>query len=176
MNQARRAPAPSRRSAPGGTPSAAMVFTLGDGQIGARPSIASGGGRLTLSHRRTRATLAGGPGRPYPVGGGPGLPPAVHEAWLALPSCSSAHVRWRGCRRRNLGGTPPRLGALLEVYAQVNASGRQRRLVVCKTVGLAYVGSNPTPATTYNLSSTVMRRDHHRWLEGAVRESARPLR
>jgi hypothetical protein len=31
---------------------------------------------------------------------------------------------------RNLGGTVPRAGAALEVYAQVNASGRQGRLVV----------------------------------------------
>jgi len=75
------------------------------------------------------------------------VPPAVTEAWLALPSCSSAHVRWRGCCRRNLGGTPPRLGALLEVYAQVKDSARRGRVAVCKTVGLAYVGSNPTPAT-----------------------------
>jgi hypothetical protein len=75
------------------------------------------------------------------------VPPAVPEAWLALPGCGSAHVRWRGCCRRNLGGTPPRPGALLEVYAQVKGSARLRRVAVCKTVGLAYVGSNPTPAT-----------------------------
>jgi hypothetical protein len=35
---------------------------------------------------------------------------------------------------------------------------------VCKTVGSAYVGSNPTPATTYNASSSGMRPDHRRWL------------
>ena len=133
----------------GDTPSAAMVFTLGDGQIGARPSIASGGSRLILSHRRTPGGSRRGPGETLSCGRRPwAVPPAVLEAWLALPSCSSAHVRWRGCCRRNLGGTPPRLGALLEVYAQVKGSARQRRVSVCKTVGLAYVGSNPTPATT----------------------------
>ena len=104
-----------------------MVFTLGDGQIGARPSIASGGGRLILSHRRTPGGSRRGPGETLSCGRRPwAVPPAVPEAWLALPSCSSAHVRWRGCCRRNLGGTPPRLGALLEVYAQVKAAlGRE---------------------------------------------------
>ena len=53
-----------------------------------------------------------------------------------------------GCGRRNLGGTPLRPGALLEVYAQVKGNARKRRVAVCKTVGLAYVGSNPTPATS----------------------------
>src|ERR1700733_3284211 len=36
----------------------------------------------------------------------------------------------------------------------------------CKTFGSAYVGSNPTPATTYNASSSGMRPDHRRWLLG----------
>ena len=69
-------------------------------------------------------------------------------AWLALPSRRSTSVRRRGAAGRNLGGTPPSAGALLEVYAQVKGSARQRRVSFCKTVGLAYVGSNPTPATT----------------------------
>src|ERR1017187_7978649 len=60
-----------------------MVFTLGDGQIGARPSIASGGGRLILAKDAPRAALAGGPARPYPVGGGPGLcrPQFLRHGW-----------------------------------------------------------------------------------------------
>ena len=46
-------------------------------------------------------------------------------------------------------------------FAQVRALSPE----VCKTVGSAYVGSNPTPATTYNPSSSGMRRDHRRWLQ-----------
>jgi hypothetical protein len=49
---------------------------------------------------------------------------------------------------RNLGGTVPRAGAPLEVYAQFKGSGRHGRVAACKIVGLAYVGSNPTPATS----------------------------
>jgi hypothetical protein len=42
-----------------------------------------------------------------------------------------------------------------------------------KTVGSAYVGSNPTPATTYNASSSGMRPDHRRWLRGLRADPSR---
>ena len=45
-----------------------------------------------------------------------------------------------------------------------------------KTVGSAYVGSNPTPATAYNPSSSSARRDHRRWLQGRGAEPVHPLR
>ena len=77
------------------------------------------------------------------------MPSAGSWAWLALPSSRSAHMRGRGAAGRNLDGTPPPEATLLAVYPQISGSGWRRRVTACKTVGLAYVGSNPTPATTH---------------------------
>jgi len=49
---------------------------------------------------------------------------------------------------RNLDGTPSPLGRRPEEYGQVSGGRSGAWMAVCKTVGLAYVGSNPTPATT----------------------------
>ena len=46
-----------------------------------------------------------------------------------------------------LGMSPDRLVGP-PTSSQVTAHGEARIVTVCKTVGLAYVGSNPTPATT----------------------------
>jgi hypothetical protein len=51
-----------------------------------------------------------------------------------------------------------------------------QKWATCKTVGSAYVGSNPTPATTYSPSSSGTRRDHRRWPRGPGHEPAHPLR
>jgi hypothetical protein len=141
--------AESAFGAGGRTPSAAMVLTPGDGQSGARPSDAPRGGQLILSHRRTPGGSRVVPGETLSCGRRPGLcrPQFLRRGWR----CPAAVQRTCGggcCCQRNLAGTPPRHGALLEVYAQVKGSGWQGRVAVCKTVGLAYVGSNPTPAAT----------------------------
>ena len=49
---------------------------------------------------------------------------------------------------RNLDGTPSLVSKRPEKYRQVSGSRACAWMAVCKTVGLAYVGSNPTPATT----------------------------
>ena len=48
---------------------------------------------------------------------------------------------------RNLDGTLPLVSKRPEKYRQVNGRRVCAWMAVCKTVGLAYVGSNPTPAT-----------------------------
>jgi hypothetical protein len=49
---------------------------------------------------------------------------------------------------RNLDGTLPLVSKRPEKYRQVSGGRVCAWMAVCKTVGLAYVGSNPTPATT----------------------------
>jgi len=48
---------------------------------------------------------------------------------------------------RNLDGTLPLVSKRPEKYRQVSRRRVCAWMAVCKTVGLAYVGSNPTPAT-----------------------------
>ena len=48
---------------------------------------------------------------------------------------------------RNLDGTPSLVSKRPEKYRQVSRRRVCAWMAVCKTVGLAYVGSNPTPAT-----------------------------
>ena len=64
--------------------------------------------------------------------------------WLfLLPSVASqARCARTHCGRRRPGKEPR------TAYALVSAVWLVRRRAVCKTVGSAYVGSNPTPATT----------------------------
>jgi len=62
--------------------------------------------------------------------------------------------------------TERRFHMIAKEFRQVSAYSDGLGDTVCKTVGSAYVGSNPTPATTYNASSSGMRPDHRRWLEG----------
>ena len=63
------------------------------------------------------------------------------------------------------------------VFGQVRGHFKGKGLTVCKTVGSAYVGSNPTPATRFPRSGPVVRRCSHRHfaLEQAVRQTA-PVR
>jgi hypothetical protein len=49
---------------------------------------------------------------------------------------------------RNLDGTPSLVSKRPEKYRQVSGRRACAWMAVCKTVGLAYVGSNPTPATS----------------------------
>jgi hypothetical protein len=49
---------------------------------------------------------------------------------------------------RNLDGTPSLVSKRPEKYRQLSDRRACAWMAVCKTVGLAYVGSNPTPATT----------------------------
>ena len=51
---------------------------------------------------------------------------------------------------RNLDGTLPLVSRRPEKYRQVSGRRACAWMAVCKTVGLAYVGSNPTPATRGN--------------------------
>src|ERR1035438_4985851 len=55
-------------------------------------------------------------------------------------------TRGPGARTYNGQGLPRR--SLSNSYAQVKGDIGTSGQAVCKTVGLAYVGSNPTPATT----------------------------
>jgi hypothetical protein len=45
-------------------------------------------------------------------------------------------------------GPPHDLGVGRVASEQISVGEQPRAVIVCKTVGLAYVGSNPTPATT----------------------------
>src|ERR1035438_8837598 len=57
-------------------------------------------------------------------------------------------TRGPGARTYNGQGLPRR--SLSNSYAQVKGDIGTSGQAVCKTVGLAYVGSNPTPATTHS--------------------------
>ena len=72
------------------------------------------------------------PGRPWPA----------HV--LLSVACLEASGALRTCSGRRRPGTPPRTVHMC--WSAAFDSGRRR--AVCKTVGSAYVGSNPTPATT----------------------------
>ena len=55
-------------------------------------------------------------------------------------------------------GWPPPFRAFALAYTQVNAAGQATTLIICKTVGSAYVGSNPTPATSKDPAQAVCAR------------------
>ena len=50
-------------------------------------------------------------------------------------------------RSRNRRGTPTSMNRRLDMHAQVSGRRAYAWMAVCKTVGLAYAGSNPAPAT-----------------------------
>jgi len=88
-----------------------------------------------------------------------GRPPAGEPGAGGAPACGSGdldgavHACTRDRRRgwpgaRTYGGQRRRSGHLLMVFTQVTGHVEVEAGAGCKTVGSAYVGSNPTPATT----------------------------
>ena len=67
---------------------------------------------------------------------------------LCVPFACIAAVQRAYGFSRNLDGTLPLVSRRPEKYWQVSGRRVCAWMAVCKTVGLAYVGSNPTPATT----------------------------
>ena len=76
------------------------------------------------------------------------------SVWAGQAPCADAV---RGCpcgraarspRARTYSGQRRRSGHHFVVFAQVRDRAVVQAVAVCKTVGSAYVGSNPTPATT----------------------------
>jgi hypothetical protein len=127
----------------------AMVLTLGYGHGGAQPSRVLGDGRLILSHGGILAGLSPGSRRDLILWRKLwALPPATAKgvtglALLQLSARGGGGVLPDG----TWAGTPRPAAMLLAVYPQISGTGCRGRVTVCKTVGLAYVGSNPTPAT-----------------------------
>jgi hypothetical protein len=102
--------------------------------ISSESGALSSSGDVTYTAGKTRP----GPCETLSCGWRPWLsrPQFLRHGWRC-PAAAQGTCGGGGAAGRNLGGTALRAGALLEVYTQVNASGRQGRLVVCKTVGLA---------------------------------------
>ncbi len=83
------------------------------------------------------------------------LPKEGVSACFGRSACSADGVRGcprdppSGCQRpRTYGGQRRRGECHSAAFAQVRCHAMGRGVAVCKTVGSAYVGSNPTPATT----------------------------
>jgi hypothetical protein len=83
------------------------------------------------------------------------LPREGVPACFGRSACSADGVRGcprdppSGCQRpRTYGGQRRRRECHSAAFAQVRGYVMGRGVAVCKTVGSAYVGSNPTPATT----------------------------
>jgi len=83
------------------------------------------------------------------------LPREGVSAGFGRSACSADGVRGcprdapSGCQRpRTHGGQRRRGECHSAAFAQVRGHVMGRGVAVCKTVGSAYVGSNPTPATT----------------------------
>jgi hypothetical protein len=83
------------------------------------------------------------------------LPREGVPACFGRSACSADGVRGcprdppSGCQRpRTYGGQRRRGESHSAAFAQVRGYVMGRGVAVCKTVGSAYVGSNPTPATT----------------------------
>ena len=75
---------------------------------------------------------------------------SVPVPWRSVAVCAVegiAAVQSAYGLSRNLDGTPSLVSKRPEKYRQVSGRRACAWMAVCKTVGLAYVGSNPTPAT-----------------------------
>jgi hypothetical protein len=90
------------------------------------------------------------------------LPREGVPACFGRSACSADGVRGcprdppPGCQRpRTYGGQRRRGECHSDAFAQVRGYVMGRGAAVCKTVGSAYVGSNPTPATRFRRSEPV---------------------
>ena len=96
--------------------------------------------------------------RSFPAGGNPGPEVLLPAILRAVRACTwlSAGSAARMARRTYIWRTAsPAEGIMRASFPQVRGYMEVQAGAVCKTVGSAYVGSNPTPATHFRRSEPV---------------------
>jgi hypothetical protein len=142
---------PVRRLREWGLSDAGMALTVSEGSSGASAGRAWPGSTSTRGHADYIRMI---------LGCGRTVVSCQFRGSLRLRvriECIAAVQRAYGLSR-NLDGTLPLVSKRSEKYRQISGRRVCAWMAVCKTVGLAYVGSNPTPATRGNPSSGALRR------------------